>query len=61
MRAGSARRPSPSSPQASGPLPGSTKATPRPASRARFSVIAPEVHMRVFIAGAISTGHLTAV
>ncbi len=56
ISAGSASRPTPTSPSASSPDAGATTCTPRSASRPRLRAVAGWVHMRVFIAGAITTG-----
>src|SRR5438093_83724 len=55
-----ARRPGPTSPEASGPDSGSTTRTPRALSRAIFSCVAGFCHMCVSIAGAMTTGALVA-
>ncbi len=56
ISAGSAIRPRPNSLQAMAPSLGPTCFTPRAASLARLSWVAPWCHIRTFIAGAISTG-----
>ena len=56
ISSGSAMRPTPSSPSASSPSAGPTSSTPRARSVATFSCVAGWSHMRVFIAGATSTG-----
>ena len=57
----SAMRPGPLSPSASGPSLGPTKATPSASSRARLRSVAGCRHIRVFIAGATSTGLSAAI
>jgi len=54
--AGSLMRPSPSQPQASQPLSGPTKRTPRSRKMAAFACVAAWRHMFTFIEGATSTG-----
>ncbi len=55
--AGSARRPTPSSPsEARRPTPGSTMTAPRSRSVARFARVAGCSYIRLFIAGAITSG-----
>ena len=55
--AGSARRPTPHSPrEASAPVPGSTTWTPRARSVSRLACVAGCSYMRLFIAGASTTG-----
>ena len=56
MSSGSAIRPIPSSPSASSPSTGPTNSTSRARSVATFACVASCVHIRVFIAGATSTG-----
>ncbi len=56
MVAGSARRPAPESPPASGPSSGSTTSTPRRRRVARFSSTAGCSHISVCMAGQTSTG-----
>jgi hypothetical protein len=59
--AGSASRPTPHSCLvASAPVPGSTIPTPRSRSVARLAWVAGCSHMRSFIAGATTTGHVAA-
>ncbi len=60
-RAGSARRPTPSSPlEASRPTPGSTTVAPRSRSVLRLACVAGCSYMRLFIAGAITSGQRAA-
>ena len=56
ISAGSAMRPGPNSPQAIAPSSGPTNCTPSAFRVARFRWVAAWVHMRTFLAGAISTG-----
>ncbi len=59
--AGSASRPTPSSPfEASRPVPGSTTIAPRARSVARFACVAGCSYMRLFIAGATTSGQSAA-
>ena len=60
ISSGSASRPSPTSPSASSPAPGRPTWTPRARSAARFSCVTGFRHMRVFMAGATSTGQVAA-
>ncbi len=61
IRAGSARRPTPCSPcEASRPLSGSTIHAPRSRSVLRFACVARCSYMRLFIAGAITSGQSAA-
>jgi len=53
---GSAMRPSPSWPHASGPLSGPTKRTPRSRRMATLARVAACLHMFTFMAGATRTG-----
>src|SRR5690606_29344839 len=60
MSSGSAMRPGPDSPSASGPSTGPTTSAPRSRSRAMLACVAGCSHMRWFIAGASASGAVVA-